>query len=53
VDSLLHAAPSSSKWFAPTDSESRGRGLLYKAGRQAGIKEFSYCLIEHKNGQNK
>ena len=33
-DSLLDT-PRSQKWNAPTDSESRGRGLLYKAGRQA------------------
>ena len=33
--SLLATPSRSRKWFTPTDSESRGRGLLYKAGRQA------------------
>jgi hypothetical protein len=35
VASLLATPPHSQKWFAPADSESCGRGLLYKAGRQA------------------
>jgi hypothetical protein len=35
VASLLATPSRSQKWFAPTDSESRGRDLLYKAGRQA------------------
>jgi hypothetical protein len=36
VDSLLGTPPSSQKWFATaTGSESRVRGLLYKANRQA------------------
>jgi hypothetical protein len=32
---LLGTPSRSQKWFAPTDSETRGRGLLYKASRQA------------------
>ena len=35
-DSLLGTLPCSRKRFFPPDSESRGRGSLYKAGRQAG-----------------
>jgi hypothetical protein len=33
--SLLGIPPRSRKHIAPTDSESHGCGLLYKAGRQA------------------
>ena len=33
--SLLGTPSRSRKWFATRDSESRGLGLLYKAGRQA------------------
>jgi hypothetical protein len=40
--SLLATPPCSQKWIDPTDSESRGRGFLYKAG----IEAFSYCSIK-------
>ena len=49
--SLLGTPPHSLKWIAPTDSEPRGRGLLYKASRQA-LRHSVIVQLNVRMGKN-